>query len=63
MIGPLAAALLAEPAVGRAVWRTKRSTIQIEKRSTNMPEYVWIVSLLPRPSCLLPYCLKSSLAR
>lgn len=44
MIGTVAAALLAEQASARAVWRTKRSTIQIEKRSSPAPVYVWIVS-------------------
>lgn len=49
--GPMlaAAAALAEQGSARAVWRTKRSTIQIEKRSTNVPAYVWIVSVLILP--------------
>lgn len=47
MIGSVAeAAVLAEQGDARAVWRTKRSTIQIEKRSSPAPVYVWIVSCL-----------------
>lgn len=40
--------LLAQQASARAIWRSKRSTIHIEKRSvaSDMPTYMWIVSIL-----------------